>query len=291
MCRRAGAAANRVLIVTTSLDSAFGAAIDGIQGVLAGHSVSASVLRLPNDEASVRQELEGGTCQIAIAVGAEAVRAVAAYNRRIPMIATMTFRDDVEPVRAQAGAESKATSGVWLDLSVATVAAGLRIVFPDAAKLGVVRSPSARPLDGATATSTLPPGVSLKSVSCSSAAELIACIRTLRGQVEFLICLPDSGLYNKTTVEPLILASIEHRVPLVGFSASFARAGAAVGVYPDFTEVGRQTAALCERTLAAPSTAKDEFPRRTAVAVNERVLHLLGRDYRSTQRGEVVVFR
>jgi ABC-type uncharacterized transport system substrate-binding protein len=116
-------------------------------------------------------------------------------------------------------------------------------------------------------------------------------LRKMRGQVDFVICLPDSELYNKTTVEPLILASLEHRLPLVGYSASFVRAGAAVGVFPDFADIGRQTAALCERFFTAPPAIREERPRRTALAVNERVLHLIGRDYRPKTGEDVTVYR
>jgi ABC-type uncharacterized transport system substrate-binding protein len=291
VCRCASAGSNRFPIVTTSVDSAFGAAIDGIQGVLAAHSISAPILRMPEDEAALRQELNGAACPLAIAVGIDAVRSVSAVNGRIPLVATMTFRGDVEALRLQNGNEIRTAGAVWLDLSVPAVAAGLRSVFPQAAKLGVVHDLSLPHSVEAEQANALPSGVSVKTVPCGSASELISSIRALRGQVEFLICLPDSRLYNKTTVEPLILASIEHKVPLVGFSASFARAGAAVGIYPDFAEVGRQTAMLCERVLAPSAGAHDEFPRRTSIAVNERVLHLLGREFRPQEHSDVVVIR
>jgi ABC-type uncharacterized transport system substrate-binding protein len=96
-------------------------------------------------------------------------------------------------------------------------------------------------------------------------------------------------LYNKTTVEPLILASLEHKLPLVAYSASFVRAGAALGVYPDFAEIGRQSAALAERCLTAAPALREEYPRRTTVAANERVLHLLGKSYKATQSDVVVI--
>jgi ABC-type uncharacterized transport system substrate-binding protein len=137
----------------------------------------------------------------------------------------------------------------------------------------------------------LPAGIVLKSVECRSAAEVLAALRKLRGEVEFILCTPDSELYNKATVEALILASLEHRLPLVGYSASFVHAGAAVGVYPDFLEVGRQTAALCERVMNNAQGARDEHPRRTVTAVNERVLHLLGREYRPKSSDDVMVIR
>lgn len=108
--------------------------------------------------------------------------------------------------------------------------------------------------------------------------------------MDFVLCLPDSTLYNSTTAKPLILASLNNRVPIVGFSANFVRAGAAIGVYPDFRDVGVQTGEIAQRGLAGQAIAADEGPRKVTVAVNQRVVRLLGLEYQP-RHGEVVTFR
>jgi putative ABC transport system substrate-binding protein len=289
---RLNAGASRCTIVTASKEGPHAAAIEGMQRAFGDRSIASVTFRLPGDESAFRQDQSNGANQLAIAVGIDAVRAVASSGRHAPLLATMTFRADLENLRSTDGAELKLAGALWLDLPVSQVVAGLRVIFPGTARLAVVRSPS-RSDAGAPSGQVhqLPAGVSVKFVECASAAELLVSLRKLRGQVDFVICLPDSNLYNKTTVEPLILASLEHKLPLVGFSASFTRAGAAVGVYPDFAEVGRQTAAMSERLMSNPSGVHEEFPRRTTLAVNERVLRLLGREYRPKQGEDVLVIR
>jgi ABC-type uncharacterized transport system substrate-binding protein len=290
--RKAGAASNRFILVTASREGPHASAMGGLEQALAARSIATVTLQLPADDSAMRKELTNAANQLTIAVGADAMRAVATANGRIPLIATMVFRADVASLRTAEGGGVRLAGAVWLDVPVSQVVAGVRVVFPDTTRLAVVRSPSqAASSEGLAPSLPLPAGVTLKSVEVESAAELIASIRKLRGQVEFMICLPDSNLYNKTTVEPLILASLEHKLPLIGYSVSFVRAGALLGVYPDFSDIGRQTAALAERQLSNPSAAREEYPRRTGIAVNERVLHLMGRSYRPSQSDEVLVIR
>jgi ABC-type uncharacterized transport system substrate-binding protein len=87
-----------------------------------------------------------------------------------------------------------------------------------------------------------------------------------------------------------VLASLESRLPLVGFSPAFVRAGAAAGIYPDYRDSGRQAAEMAERLLRGEDCGPDTGPRRIQVAVNQRVARLLGIDFR-TGALPVEVFR
>lgn len=87
---------------------------------------------------------------------------------------------------------------------------------------------------------------------------------------------PDGTLYNGTTVKPLILASLESQLPVAGFSASFVRAGAAAGVYPDYLETGVQAGEMARKYLAGTAALSIEAPRKVRVAANASVARLLG---------------
>jgi ABC-type uncharacterized transport system substrate-binding protein len=83
-------------------------------------------------------------------------------------------------------------------------------------------------------------------------------------------------LYNSATVKPLVLASLEQRLPIVGFSESFVRAGALIGICPDFHELGRETGELILRLLDGKGPLLDEDKRKVTVAVNLRISRLIG---------------
>jgi putative tryptophan/tyrosine transport system substrate-binding protein len=102
---------------------------------------------------------------------------------------------------------------------------------------------------------------------------------SLKGKVDFVLCFPDPDFYNSVTIKPLVLASLEARLPLVGFSPAFVRAGAAAGIYPDYRETGRQVAELAQRMMRSEERIADEGPSKVKVAVNQRVARLLGIEF------------
>jgi ABC-type uncharacterized transport system substrate-binding protein len=134
-------------------------------------------------------------------------------------------------------------------------------------------------------------GFSVQITDCRNPEELLQALRSLKGRVDFVLCLPDTVLYNGTTVKPIILASLESHLLIVGFSQSFVRAGAAIGVYPDFRDIGIQTGAIAQRQLAGQPVAAEEGPRKLVVAVNQRVIRLLGIEYKPRLDGGVVTLR
>jgi putative ABC transport system substrate-binding protein len=290
--RRAWASSpGTVMIVTASAAGPHAAAVESMRRAFMERSIATTRFQLPAEDPALRQSLKNNT-QLAIAVGIDALRALAVAKAQIPLLATMSFRTDLKSSGILETPGIRLASAIWLDLPVPQIIAGLRAVFPDARRIAVVRNPlHSEPAELYGQAHQLPSGATVQVVDCSGPADLQPMMRRLRGQVDVIICLPDSSLYNKTTVESLILASLEHRLPLVGFSANFVRAGAAVGVYPDFVDIGQQTTALAERCLSGAPGVHAEFPRRTTVAANERVLHLLGRDYREHENGGVVVIR
>jgi len=131
-----------------------------------------------------------------------------------------------------------------------------------------------------------------RTVVCNGAEDLVRVFATLRGQADFVWCRPDNSLYDATTVRSLIMASLRLQLPLVGFSSSFVRAGAATGVWADYREIGLQTADAVRRCLLRqPGTPQSEPPRKLKIAVNERVIRLMGLDYKASPSKEVVILR
>jgi ABC-type uncharacterized transport system substrate-binding protein len=117
--------------------------------------------------------------------------------------------------------------------------------------------------------------MTLTLIDCSGPEHLMQSFHALQNRVDFVWVPPDGALYNSSTVKPLIRASIENRLPVVGFSASFVRTGAVAGVYPDYFEVGLQAGEMAKNYLSG-ANLMNESPRKIRAAVNPRVARLLG---------------
>src|SRR5579872_5339677 len=267
-----------VTIVAAPAVEAHRAAIEGIRQGFAKSSVEIRVVDLSasqNDRSGADRFAAPGT-RVIIAIGTEALQLVAAQRSEVPVISTMVLRN-------KAGAQPptlKLAATIVLDVPVQVLLARLKQVFPGKTRLGIIRNPSSGgPTAAAIESHAQQLGFTVRVVDCPGAEQLLAAFLTLKGQVDFVWCLPDGVLYNSATIKPLILASIENRLPLIGFSESFARAGAAVGVYPDFRDVGQQTGETALQIVSGQTIWALEGPRKVKLALNQSVLRLIGLRY------------
>ena len=274
-----------VTIVATTAVEAHRAAIEGIREGLAKSSAEIHVVDLStsrSERAGADHFAAPGT-RVIIAIGTEALQLVAAGRPEVPVISTMVLR-------SKAGADPptlRLAATIVLDVPVPVLLARLKQVFPGKTRLGIIRNPNTGgPTAAALEARTQQLGFTVRVVDCPGAEQLLAALLTLKGQVDFVWCLPDGALYNSATIKPLILASIENRLPLIGFSESFARAGAAVGVYPDFRDIGLQAGEAAQQIVSGQTVPLSEGPRKLKLAVNQSVLRLLGLRYTPAVTGE-----
>jgi len=280
-----------VVVVASSGVEAHRSAIEGIQAAL---GISSSQIRIV-DLAEARRGLAAGVrlatpgTRVIIAVGSEALQIVEGEQPTVPVICTMILRNTPE---LSLPASPAAT--ISLDVSIPSLLTRLKQLFPEKTRLGIIRNPALGGLNSAPLpTRSQLQGFTVRLVECSGADQLLAALDSLKGQVDFVWCLPDGTLYNSVTIKPLILASIEHRLPLIGFSENFTRAGAAVGIYPDFRDIGLQTGEVARQVLDGQPLHAPQGPRRLRVAVNQSVLRLLGLRYApaAADSGEFSILR
>jgi len=222
--------------------------------------------------------------KIAVAVGSEAVELAAKGNWRVPVVTSMTLRPPP-------GAPTLVSS-VVLGVPLGVVLARLKQCFPGKTRIGVIFNPASGEDRAAFKPEATRAGLSVEIVDCPAPAGLIPAVIALKERkADFVLCLPDSSLYNAATIKPLVMVSLEQRIPLVAFSASFVRAGAAIGIYADLKALGRQTADAALRYLASNTPDHAEGPRTVQLGINQRVARLIGLEFREQESAEVVVFR
>jgi ABC-type uncharacterized transport system substrate-binding protein len=158
-----------------------------------------------------------------------------------------------------------------------TVLREIRILFPDRTRIGVIHSKASSGLDEpALQSDAARHGFVLKAVNCNGPEDVVDALVSLKRTTDIVWCPPDGLLFNATTVKPLIMASLRHRMLITGFSEGFVRAGTAVGIYPGFEAIGRQTGRAARQYLNQGVLPGEQTASDARVAVNERILRLLG---------------
>lgn len=259
-----------VVIVTTSAVEAFDDAAEGIRRGL-GPAAKVTIVDLAAKPPDLADRLGGKEVRLLVSVGNNALEAAAQFGTA-PILATMVLEADLKSSRPRPPA-----GAVVLDLPLRDVLSALSKVFPGKTRAGMIRNPEVNPrYQSLLRLEARAAGIYLKVVDCPSPERLLEAFRSLRGLVDFVWCPPDGTLYNGTTVKPLILASLESQLPVASFSASFVRAGAAAGVYPDYLETGVQAGELARKYLAGTAALSIESPRKVHAAANASVARLLG---------------
>jgi len=281
--------AKRVAVVFPSAVEPCAEAVEGLRLRLSVNEATLGFLDVnkASFDADATQEMARKPAVI-VAVGSDAVRAVRDWGSAVRTVSTMTLKADQTGAAYQAG---RVSAAVYLDVPVHTLIAELRKIFPEKTRVGIIRNPGrGGEMSSQIRSLAAEPG-SLQIADCATADELLPVFLAFRKKVDSVVCLPDGALYNSATARPLIMASLENRLPIVGFSPAFLRAGAAVAVYPDYRGIGQQTADLVRRCLEPGDCASWETAKKVDVAVNAKVLRMLGMEFRTAANPDLVILR
>ncbi|SPF33345.1 putative ABC transporter substrate-binding protein [Candidatus Sulfopaludibacter sp. SbA4] len=257
-----------IVVAYESGVDAYAEALEGMGSALGSSNIR--VVDLQTAGADLTRAVSARDVQLVIAVGSRALGEVQSRKLAVPTIATMVLH----------GGENDALAQVDLDIPLSAQLQAIRSLWPNHLRAGIIRNPArSRYSAEALEARARKEGFTVVVVDCDGPARLLKAVASLKGKVDFLLCFPDPDLYNPVTIKPLVMASIEGRLPIVGFSPAFVRAGAAAGIYPDYRETGRQTAEMAQRMLRGEDRGAEEGPRKIRLALNQRVARLLGVEF------------
>ncbi|MFC1748474.1 ABC transporter substrate-binding protein [Pseudomonadota bacterium] len=112
--------------------------------------------------------------------------------------------------------------------------------------------------------------------------------RDLKGtfmQSDALLLMPDPYLYNRRSVQGVLLASFRYKRPLISYSESFVKAGALMGLFSKPRDIGLDTAelVLCLRAKCPKMVGKHFYPTYFSIVVNNAVARQLGIKVKSSE--------
>jgi ABC-type uncharacterized transport system substrate-binding protein len=265
-------AGDQILIVTGSGVPAYDEVLENLRKGISRQTVYVLDLKQKDADSVLKTALRMKTIKVVVTIGSEAAETVVAQGPAAPVIATATM-----PHLFPADAARRPLSIIPVQAPFSALLDNVKRVFPARSRLGMIHNPSL-PETGAEKLRLAAEGAgfSVRIVKCSGPGQLLIALQSLKDQVDLVLCFPDASLYNSATVKPLVLASLRYRLPLIGFSESFARAGAVLGIYSDFADSGAHAADLVQKVLNGQPVSRVEHSRKWRVAVNQNICRLLG---------------
>lgn len=271
-----GATVHNVNLVLSSEAVPYREAAEALQRALAEQDVVTREFTL---EAMIKREpslsLEK-QAEVWVAIGS---RAADYLNFSLPDSISLVYCMVADPEKIGLKSGRKKIAGVSVTTSVQEQFAIIHQAMPNLLSIGLLyrtsSNKSVKILD--EVAKQLPSSWQLEAIDVDAAGSMAEAIQKLvRKKVGIIWTMADSSIYNKATVKALLLASLRNQIPVFGFSGSFVKAGALLGLDADPSLQGQYAAALVRDALIQSTKQFEPVPPGVTLAINMIVADRLG---------------
>lgn len=218
--------------------------------------------------------------RLVVAVGTAATQKVFDLNIALPVLGALLPRNSYRAleVRARKQGKTYARSAIFLDQPIARHIGLIRKILPNRKTLGVVLGPDTRFLRTELVAAAKKGGLRIRIETMGYAQHLIGPLNRALEDSGAFIAVADNVVSNRKTVQNLLLTTYRHRIPVIGYSRAYVRAGALAAVYSTPEQIGKQAGELVgdivkgSRWVLPPS----RYPKYFSVELNHDVARSLG---------------
>lgn len=222
---------------------------------------------------SVEKRARGSTASMVVTLGTRALTAVLAHESNAPVIAALVPRKAYES--AIAAAPTRPVSAVFLDQPYARQLNLIRLMLPSRSRVGVLAGPEWDAQVSQLASTAREQRMTLVRETVSTPKDLHPALQRILGEADSILALPDSSVFNATTLPNVLLTTYRKQQPVFGFSPAYVRAGALAAVFSTPQQNARQAAEMVQRTLSSGILPQPQYPRAFWVSVNPTVARSL----------------
>ena len=144
-------------------------------------------------------------------------------------------------------------------------------MLPNATRVGVLYDPQLNQkwVDDAKRVAARM-GLEIIAVPVNSAQEIPSALKVLGRTADSILAITDKTIYSGKTAKAVLLFSFRNRIPFVGLSSAWTRAGALYSLDWDYQELGRQAAVIALRILDGQQAnkIKPQFPKTQVYTIN-----------------------
>lgn len=182
-------------------------------------------------------------------------------------------------------------SAVYLEQPVARQFAMLAIVLPTQShRIGVVLGPESMHLLPTLRDNATRYNMQLVVRQVTSQSEVGHAVEDLSDEIDLLLAVPDSLVFNRDTLYGILLTSYGAGVPVAGYSSALVDAGAMLALYTSVPGMARHLAQASVEYLATGADLPEPTPSQYyEIAINRNVARSLGYDLPDPARIRVLL--
>jgi putative tryptophan/tyrosine transport system substrate-binding protein len=267
-----------VLIIQSMKNPHYTEAFNGFKEVLQKSSFSFRFVEynLEGEEKKLREILRRiniSETNLILTIGSLATESVVKNSLSIPTVFAMVL----DP--SASGLTGKGITGASLNIPYRTQFAKIKQLLPTIKTLGTFYYP---PETGRIIKEALPAaremGLAMKTYAIEYPHIFPNKVKMALGEVDAIWMIADSFMYSKPNTQHLILKAVENKVPLIGLSPNYVKAGALMALEVNYQDNGRQAGEICLKIVGGikPADIPIAFARKIRLAVNRQIAHNIG---------------
>jgi putative ABC transport system substrate-binding protein len=266
-----------VIAVVLSRDIApYRDALEGFEGHLTASRkpfklIDFNIEAWSHDPAALIDKIRSRRPVLILTLGSAATDFVSDRVQDVPVIFSLVLPSTGSGSLEHLRGTHRNIAGATMEIPIALQFEKIRSLIPEARKVGVLYDPqvSGPVIDAARAVAS-GAGMTLVPLSVSSEGDVVRETEDLAERVDVLWSVADSTVFTPQGLKHILLATLRNRIPFVGLSPAFVKAGALLALSCDYEDIGRQSAEIAVRVLDGerPDRIPTAVPRVVNLSLN-----------------------
>lgn len=205
-----------------------------------------------------------------VAVGMKAAEVLSSKGK--PTLNILLPRAGFEKLKR---AQSSSYSAIFMDQPMPRQLALIASLLPQATSIGVLYDTPPTELDSLRKLAGTK-HLNLHEQQVNKQHPLAGALSDLLQDSDVLLVLPDNNVYRSDTIRNILLETYRAKVPMVGISANYVRAGALCAIYSTPQQIAYQAAEAIEEFAGTGRLPAPQYTKEFEISVNTQVARSLG---------------
>ena len=172
--------------------------------------------------------------------------------------------------------DNRKITAIYLDTPPQRQLELIRILLPLARNVGtVLGNVSLRDKDTLKAAAR-DRGLLLQADHVQRDSELYPSLKSVLAESDVFLAVPDPVIINASTAQNVLITAFRSQVPVIGYSASYVKAGALAAVYSTPQQIGLEAGQIIKAQQRTNSLPAPKHPKYFSVGVNASLMRTLG---------------
>lgn len=172
--------------------------------------------------------------------------------------------------------DNRKISAIYLDTAPQRQLELIRMLLPQARNVGVVLGNVSLRDKDILKSAARDRGLTLQYDFAQRDSELYPTLKSVLAESDVFLAVPDPVVINAATAQNVLITAFRSQVPVIGYSASYVKAGALASVYSTPNQIGLEAGQIIKALQRTNTLPTPKYPRYFSVGVNASLMRTMG---------------